>query len=174
MRISGQGWRVGALMAASLILSNGALPGADTPPVVHVNAVVKDGAVSLEAQANAPFEFATYRPSKSLYVVDMTGVSSGDPAGARVVASELIKSYRVLSYSAGEKPVVRLEILLSAGAEPRVERKDAQDLALVVARASGASPTTNPAISAAPAVVPVARTASEPSEPGQPSKRSDK
>jgi type IV pilus secretin PilQ/predicted competence protein len=156
MRINGQGWRLGALMAASLILANGVLHGADAPAVVHVSAVVKDGAVRLEAQANAPFEYTTYRPSKSLYVVDMAGVSSGDSAGARVVASELIKSYRVLSYTAGGKPVVRLEILLSSGVEPRVERTDSQDLALVVARTSGASATENPTISTPPALTPVA------------------
>jgi len=166
MRIIGQGWRLGALVAASLILTSGALQAGDAPAVVHVKAAVQNGVVRLEAQANAPFEYATYRPSKSLYVVDMTGVSAGDEAGARVVASELIKSYRVVSYTAGQKPVVRLEILLSAGVEPRIERQDAQDLALLVERTTGAAPATNPTTSAAPAVVPVAAKASEASNRG--------
>jgi len=166
MRIIGQGWRLGALVAAGLILTSGALQGGDAPAVVHVKAAVQNGVVRLEAQANAPFEYATYRPSKSLYVVDMTGVSAGDEAGARVVASELIKSYRVVSYTAGQKPVVRLEILLSAGVEPRIERQNAQDLALLVERTPGAAPAANPTISAAPAVVPVAAKASEASNRG--------
>ena len=55
----------------------------------------------LEAQANGPFEYTTYRPSESLYVLDLSGVSAADPAGARVVASDLVKSYRVTTYSAG-------------------------------------------------------------------------
>jgi type IV pilus assembly protein PilQ len=161
MRIIGQGWRLGALVAAGLILTGGALQGGDAPAVVHVKAAVQNGAVRLEAQANAPFEYATYRPSKSLYVVDMTGVSSGDEAGARVVASELVKSYRVLSYTAGQKPVVRLEILLSEGVEPRIERQDSQDLALLVERTPEGAPAANTTISAAPAVVPVAAKTSE-------------
>ena len=53
------------------------------------------------------FEYTTYRPSASLYVLDLSGVSAGDPAGARVVASDLVKSYRVITYSSGTKPVVR-------------------------------------------------------------------
>jgi type IV pilus assembly protein PilQ len=166
MRIIGQGWRLGALVAAGLILTGGALQGGDAPAVVHVKAAVQNGAVRLEAQANAPFEYATYRPSKSLYVVDMTGVSSGDEAGARVVASELVKSYRVLSYTAGQKPVVRLEILLSEGVEPRIERQDSQDLALLVERTPEGAAAANPTISAAPAVVPVAAKTSEASNRG--------
>ena len=88
----------------------------------------------MQADANAPFEYTTYRPSESLYVLDLTGVSAGDPAGARVVASDLVKSYRLITYASGEKPVVRLEILLAKGIEPKLERKGTQDLTLLVAR----------------------------------------
>ena len=97
MRILWRAWGLGALVAAGLILSNGALRASDAP-VVHVKAEVKDGAVRLQAEANAPFEYTTYRPSESLYVLDLSGVSAGDPAGARVVASDLVKSYRVITY----------------------------------------------------------------------------
>ena len=114
MRIMRRGWGLGALVAAGLILSNGALSASDAP-VVHVKAVVKDGAVRLQAEANAPFEYTTYRPSESLYVVELSGVSAADPAGARVVASDLVKSYRLVPYSAGKKPMVRVEILLRQG-----------------------------------------------------------
>jgi len=107
-------WGLGALMAAGLLLTNGSLPASDAP-VVHVSAQVKDGSVTIEAQANGPFEYTTYRPSDSLYVLDLSGVSAADPAGARVVASNLVKSYRVITYAAGEKPVVRVEILLQQG-----------------------------------------------------------
>jgi type IV pilus assembly protein PilQ len=133
MRIMWRTWGLSALFAASLILTNGVLRAADQP-VVHVKAVVEGGAVRLEAQANGPFEYTTYRPSASLFVLDLSGVSSADPAGARVVPSDLVKSYRELSYQSGEKPVVRLEILLADGVEPRMERKDSQDLTMLVAR----------------------------------------
>jgi hypothetical protein len=55
MRIMRRGWGLGSLVAASLILSNGALRAEDQP-VVHVKAVVKNGAVRLQAEANAPLE----------------------------------------------------------------------------------------------------------------------
>lgn len=135
MRIMWRAWGLGVLLAAGLMLSNGAVAGTDAP-VVHLHAVVKDGAVQLEAQANGPFEYTVHRPTESLYVIDLSGVASADPAGARVVSSELVKSYRVMTYAAGEKPVARVEILLSEGVEPRVERKDSQELTLVVARAA--------------------------------------
>ena len=138
MRIMQRAWGLAALVAASLILTCGALSAADAP-VVHVKAVVKDGGVTLLAQANAPFEYTTYRPSESLYVLDLSGVSDADPAGARIVNSDLVKSYRVLTYSSGQKPVVRLEVLLSQGAEPRLERDNNQQLTLVVARAGVAA-----------------------------------
>jgi type IV pilus secretin PilQ/predicted competence protein len=114
-------------------LTNGTLRAADAP-VVHVKAEVKDGTVRLQADANAPFEYTTYRPSESLYVLDLTGVSAGDPAGARVVASDLVKSYRLITYASGTKPVVRLEILLAQGIEPKLERQGMQDLTLLVGR----------------------------------------
>jgi type IV pilus secretin PilQ/predicted competence protein len=138
MRIMWRAWWLGALLAVGLILSNGTLPASEVP-VVHVKALVKDGAVRLEAEANGPFQYTTYRPSESLYVLDLSGVSAADPAGARVVDSDLVKSYRVVPYAAGEKQIVRVEILLKRGVEPRLERKDPQDLTLVVSRGVNAA-----------------------------------
>ena len=159
MRIMRRALGLTALVAGALILTSGALRASDGP-VVHVKAVVTNGNVTLEAQANGPFEYTTYRPSESLYVLDLSGVSAADPAGARVVASDLVKSYRMLTYAAGKKPVVRLEILLSQGVEPRLERKDSQELTLLVSRTadSAAKATiTGPA----PAVTPISAKTSE-------------
>ncbi len=133
MRILSRALGLSALLAAGLIWTNGALRASDAP-VVHVKAEVKDGAVRLQADANAPFEYTTYRPSASLFVLDLSGVSAGDPAGARVVASDLVKSYRLITYASGSKPVVRLEILLAQGVEPKVERQGTEDLTLLVSR----------------------------------------
>ncbi len=141
MRIMRRGMGLSALIAAGLILSNGVLRANDQP-VVHVKAVVKDGAVRLQAEANAPFEYTTYRPSESLYVLELSGVSTADPAGARIVASDLVKSYRLVPYTVGGKPVVRVEILLSHGVDPQLEPKDSQDIDLLVSRtAAVVSPT---------------------------------
>jgi type IV pilus secretin PilQ/predicted competence protein len=146
MRIMWRAWGLAALVAAGLIWTNGTLSASDAL-VVHVKAVVKDGAVRLEAQANGPFEYTTFRPSASLYVLDLSGVSAADPAGDRVVASELIKGYRETSYSAGDKSIVRLEILLAQGLEPRLERTDSQELTLLVSRmGSGDSGSSSPSL----------------------------
>ena len=156
MRILWRALGLGALLAAGLIWTNGALRASDAP-VVHVKAEVKDGAVRLQAEANAPFEYTTYRPSDSLYVLDLSGVSAGDPAGARVVASDLVKSYRVITYAAGAKPVVRLEILLAQGLEPRLERQGTEDLTLFVSRtAIGASAASSMPLPAKATLVPTA------------------
>jgi type IV pilus assembly protein PilQ len=164
MRIMRRALGLTALVAAALILTSGALRASDGP-VVHVKAVVKNGTVTLEAEANGPFEYTTYRPSESLYVLDLSGVSAADPAGARMVASDLVKSYRTLTYTAGKKPVVRLEILLSQGVEPRLERKDPQQLTLLVSRtndSAGKTALTGPA----PAVTPISVRTSETKTPG--------
>ncbi|HLB92168.1 MAG TPA: type IV pilus secretin PilQ [Terriglobales bacterium] len=160
MRIMRRAMGATALVAAALILMSGALPASDGP-VVHVKAVVKNGNVTLEAQANGPFEYTTYRPSESLFVLDLSGVSSADPAGARVVASDLVKSYRMLTYTSGAKPVVRIEILLSQGVEPRLERKDSQELSLLVGRTDDAAGKSAIVTGPAPAIVPIAAKSSE-------------
>jgi type IV pilus secretin PilQ/predicted competence protein len=154
MRIIWRGLGLSALIAGSLMLSNGVLRASDAP-VVHIKTVVKDGAVRLQAEANGPFEYTTYRPSESLYVLDLSGVSTSDPAGARIVASDLVKSYRLVSYTTGDKPMVRVEILLSQGVNPQVERKDSQDVDLLVSRAASASSPANSAVEK-PAVTPTA------------------
>ncbi|HTV59412.1 MAG TPA: type IV pilus secretin PilQ [Verrucomicrobiae bacterium] len=144
MRIIRRGWGLAAVVAAGLILTGGAAMAADSP-VVHVKATVKNGDVSLEAQANGPFQYTTYRPSDSLYVVDLTGVSSGDAAGARIVDSTLVKGYRLMTYESGQKPVVRLEVLLANGIEPRLDRKGDSELTLVVDKPSAPAESSKPA-----------------------------
>jgi type IV pilus assembly protein PilQ len=134
MRIKWRAWGLGALIAASLILSNGALQASDAP-VVHVKTVVTGNAVRLEARADGAFAYSTYQPTGRLFVLDLSGVSTSDPAGVRAVNASLVKGYRVLTYSTGDTPNVRLEVTLEPGASARVERPDSQDLALVVSPA---------------------------------------
>jgi type IV pilus assembly protein PilQ len=151
MRIMRRAWGFTATLAAALMLTSGSLSASDAP-VVHVKAVVKDGAVTLEAQSTGAFEYTTYRPSESLYVLDLSGVSAGDATGAKVVPSEFVKSYRVTSYSAGQKPVVRVEILLRPGVEPRLQRTDNHELMLLVSANGNADVSAKPvAITTAPA-----------------------
>jgi len=101
-----------------------------------VIAVVKNGNVQLEVESSGPFEYTTYRPSATLYVIDLSGVAAADAAGGiHPVPSQLVKSYRVISFAAGTKPGVRVEIQLKQGVEPRLERKGSQNLTLLVSPA---------------------------------------
>ena len=159
MRISRRGWGLGASLVLGLMVAG--TVSADDRPVLHVKPEVSDGGVRLELQANGPFEYTTFRASESLYVLDISGVSVGDAAGVRVVPSELIKSYRVSTYSAGTTPMVRIEVLLEKGVEPRVERTDAQDVELVVSRnadAAAATPAKGTSQTASATSTPVIRT----------------
>jgi len=155
MRIMWRACGLAVLMAAGLIVTNGA-PLASDSPVVHVKAVVQDGVVRLEAKADGPFEYTSYRPSESLYVVDLSGVSTADPAGDRVVASDVVKGYRETTYTVGKKPMVRLEILLNKGLDPRLERADSQNLAILVSRTVSSNPSTPAVATPAAALKPVA------------------
>ena len=154
MRIMSRAWRLAAVVAAGLIITDGALLAGDAP-VVHVKATVGQQSVQLEAQASGPFQYSSYRASKSLYVLDLSGVSAADAAGARVVPSDLVKGYREVTYSVGQTPMVRLEVLLAQGSEPRLERTDSRNLTLVVSRgADSASPAAIQPVSAvSPAAV---------------------
>ena len=122
MRIMRRGWGLSALVAASLILSNGALR-ADDAPVVHVKAVVKDGAVRLEAEANGAVRIHHVSPERESVRARAERCVDGRSGGS---ANRCLRSGEELSpgaVSAGEKPMVRVEILLSHGVEPRLERE---------------------------------------------------
>lgn len=142
MRIMWRAWGLGALIAAGLVLSSGTLQ-ASGAPVVHVKVVTAGGATRLEAQASGDFEYSTYRPSERLYVLELSGVSAADAAGVRQFHSGLVKGYRLLSYSTGDRQNVRLEIQLAPGASVDVQRPDARDLNVVVAPTSASENLQN-------------------------------
>jgi type IV pilus assembly protein PilQ len=151
-------WGLGALVVLGLVVSNGTL-SANAGASVHVKAQASDGAVRLEVKGDAPFEYTTYRPSENLYVVDLSGVSAGPDAGVRVVASDLVKSYRLAAYNSGSKPIVRLEVLLESGVQPKLERADSQELTILVTRdpnAALAKPARVLSAAEEPVVVPAA------------------
>ncbi|MFZ0911332.1 MAG: type IV pilus secretin PilQ [Candidatus Acidiferrales bacterium] len=142
MRMIRQPWGLALLFAATLFSTSGILR-AESAPVVRLNSEVKDGVVRLVAQATGPFGYTTSRPNRSLFVLDLSGVSAPVPTAARTVDSRLVSGYRVLSYG-GAKPIVRVEVRMSADAEPKVERAGTSELTLIVAGTSlHASPTAS-------------------------------
>ena len=136
MRIIRQPWGLALLLAASLIASSG-VARAETRPVVRLDSEVKDGVVRLVAQSTAPFQYTTSRPNRSLFVLDLSGVSAPQASSAKILDSDLVSGYRVLSYATGEKSVVRIEVRMSAVAEPVVERQGPNELTVVVANGRG-------------------------------------
>lgn len=166
MSIRWRGWRLGASFVLGLILSAGTL-SADDRPVLHVKPEVTGSAVRLVFQADGPFEYTTFRASESLYVLDLSGVSVGDASGVRVLPSELIKSYRVSSYSTGSTPVVRVEILLEKGLEPQLERIDANNVRLLISRDAAPVNANAPVVKTRekPIVVPAAAESAEERRP---------
>ncbi len=146
MKNSRQAYWVAALILATVVsmvpLSGMAAPG-PSARLVRVEASVTEGAVRIEARATAPFDFTTYRPSDSLFIVDMAGVVPAETGLARVLKSGIVSSYRVLPYRGGEKSMVRMEVILrpeAAGIEPKIERIAPDHMALVFAMPGAAQP----------------------------------
>ena len=138
MRMIRQSWGLALLLAAGLIWTAGSL-SAESAPVVQLNSEVKDGVVRLVAQSTSPFEYTTSRPNRSLFVLDLSGVTANAPTAARTVDSSLVTGYRVLSYG-GVKPVVRVEIRMNPDAEAKVERGGAMDLTVIVQPSNARGP----------------------------------
>jgi type IV pilus assembly protein PilQ len=101
--------------------------------MVRVEAVVEGQAVRIEASGTTPIEFTSHRPTANVFVVDFAGVAETDTAGARVLDSPLVSSYRVVQLRGGERPIVRLEILLRQPMEPQLDRPAPERLSLLFA-----------------------------------------
>lgn len=132
-------WRgigLACLAAASLlILSTGAVQ-ADTGPSVRVTSAIGQGVVRLDAKANGPFSYVIHHPSSNLYYIDLTGVSAASTAGAQVLGTDIVRSYRLEQYQSGDTSVSRLELLLGQGATPQITRQGTDTLQIVVSKKS--------------------------------------
>jgi type IV pilus secretin PilQ/predicted competence protein len=135
MKNSRQAYWVAWLVLATMVCLATPLVAVPGPSarLLRVEASVTPSAVRIEAKASAPFDFTTYRPNESLFIVDLAGVVPGDAGLARVLKSDIVSSYRVLSYRGGDKSMVRLEVLLRTAVEPQVERLAPDHMALVFA-----------------------------------------
>jgi type IV pilus assembly protein PilQ len=151
MKTNRRAYGVAVLVVAFLAACSFTSAWAAPSPVatLQVNAVVQPTGVRIEARASGAFEFSTYRASDNLFIVDLAGVTVEGSQNARVLTSGLVSSYRVIQYRSGDRPVVRLEVLLRTPVEPRVDRTGTSDLIL-----SFDSSATAPAAPAAEASAP--------------------
>jgi len=139
---------VRSLAALALIsLAVTAAPGQS--PQVRIEAATDGGHVRILANATGPFDYTTYRPSESLFVVDLAGVTAASPGGARVLRSDAVTSYRVVQYRSGEMGIVRIEVLLNSGVEPKIQRTAADSITIQFE--GGAAKTIQPASAKMPA-----------------------
>ncbi len=114
---------------------------------VRIAAEASSHAVRIEAVSTAPFEYKVSRPSENFVVADLLGVSSSETTSARVLASDVVSSYRVIPSQIDGKAGVRLEVLLRTPVEPRFERANQTQLALVFESAAAPPASESPAAS---------------------------
>ncbi len=140
MKTNWPAYRLAYVLLVSIALLAGPMSASagTTPPVVRVDAQVTARGVRIDAQAPAPFEYTTVQPSENLLVVNLPGLSTTDPASARVLMSDIVSSYRVLRNANG----VKLEILLRHPADARFERRGPDQLS-VIFEPKAASTTKN-------------------------------
>lgn len=106
---------------ATLLLLTVLAAGAGSQ-LTNVSATSQSGVTTVMLQTNGAFSHNEYRPSDTLLLVDLTGVSAGK-LNERQSALEGpgVKSYRVLTYKgANGAEVTRLELMLAEGAQFKV------------------------------------------------------
>ena len=163
MNTNGQSryWRTAPLFLIVLALAGLPLFAQEGPPAtLNVQATVDAAGVRLEARANGPFDYTTFRASDTLYVVELSGVVLEGSGAPRVLNSDVVSSYRLLPYRAMGRATVRLEVLLRRPAGPRVERASPNELVVAFDAAPSSSQSSAPAAHLQPAVMTSSKPAS--------------
>ena len=129
-------------------------PSAEASPPVRLLAVgapdASDG-TTLEVQASGPFTFTSYQPNPRGVIVDLAGVVAERAAAPAVAGVDWVAGYRLLPFrNATGRPVLRLELSLSADCEVRLAQAQPASLRIACPTAS-ARPAPAPPVK--PAVV---------------------
>jgi type IV pilus secretin PilQ/predicted competence protein len=120
------------LLASGSLLANRVTATPDpTSPAVSVTAKITPESVRIVARSTVPFTYSTSRPSDRLIVIDMPGAVAAEASHAQMLSRANVGSYRLVSYTNGSKSGLRLEVLLSGPAQPRIERTSNEELDLV-------------------------------------------
>ena len=116
--------------------------------LTDVNVATQGGETVVVLHANGPYTHTEYRPTDTMYLVDLTGVSAGKLAGlTKSVQSAGVASYHVVTYTGtGGAEVTRVEITLVAGAKATVSEEHGA-LAVLVMTDATAAPTAKPVVS---------------------------
>ena len=104
-----------------------ATPPPATPPpaprLTAVRAAVAREAITLTLEVSGEFTYLSSSPGERLIFVDLPGAISTQPSRSRILASGLISSYRVVSYTRDGQPNARLEVLLKKPATVSAQQK---------------------------------------------------
>ena len=120
------------LLASGSLLANRVTATPDpTSPAVRVTAKITPESVRIVARSTAPFTYSTSRPNDRLIVIDLPGAVAAEDSHAQTLSRANVGSYRLVPYTNGSKTGLRLEVLLSGPAQPRIERTSNDELDLV-------------------------------------------
>ena len=129
------------LLASGSLLANRVTARPDpTSPAVRVTAKITPESVRIVARSTAPFTYSTSRPSDRLIVIDLPGAvaAEAEASHAQILSRANVGSYRLVPYTNGSVSGLRLEVLLSGPAQPRIERTSNEELDLVFDTPEGA------------------------------------
>ncbi len=138
---------LGILMSLLVLSTIAAAAGSQ---LTDVSVATQGATTTLVLQANGPYTHTEYRPTDTIYLVDLTGVSAGKLEGlSKSVQSTGVAAYHVATYTGtGGAAVTRVEITLAPGAKATVSEEHGQ-LAVHVANATAtATHATTPVVSA--------------------------
>ena len=118
--------------------------------LTDVSVATQGATTTLVLQANGPYTHTEYRPTDTMYLVDLTGVSAGKLEGlSKSIQSAGVASYRVATYKGtGGAEVTRVEITLAPGAKATVSEEHGQLAVHVANETATATHATTPVVSA--------------------------
>jgi type IV pilus assembly protein PilQ len=120
------------LLASGSLLANRVTATPDpTSPAVRVTAKITPESVRIVARSTAPFTYSTSRPNDRLIVIDLPGAVAAEDSQSQMLSRANVGSYRLVPYTNGSKTGLRLEVMLSGPAQPRIERTSNDELDLV-------------------------------------------
>ena len=114
--------RLKQLLGILLLAGTATLAAGSVSQLAGVKVESRDDASVITIRANGTFTHTEYRPSDTLMLVDLAGVSiASQDANVHPVSATGVLSYRVMGYrSAGGSEVARIELNLAPGASVKV------------------------------------------------------
>ena len=154
-----------------LLLVTSAMAYAAGPQLTNVSVAAQGNATVVSIHASGAFTHTEYRPTETLLLIDLNGVSAGKwKEQTRALDVPGVTAYHVLGYTgASGSEVARVEMTIAAGTTVDVSEAGSGNLAIKIGGKAVASKAAAPAVkpatlkesAATPAVKPVATKVAE-------------